>query len=459
MGINKSGGYLIGKKDGKTIKHNDGDLGGLLVGKRHSEGGIKGINKSTNQPIEVEGGEIEIGSNALKSDKKNTLNGRTMTNREVLSKLNVDGGGVAFKEGGELSDNNKSHKVIDKRYGNPIEYNGGEVILTRGAVSNPKKYEFNGEKLTSKEIASRINEDGGGVSFDKGGKVKSDDNEDCGCNHYGKGGLLAPNGKQSNLTAEQYRLVRTPEFKAWFGDWENDANKMMTLDENGEPMVFWHTGGEWYELNKEIGNGELFFSITETIYSESNYQSSIKRPFFLKSDYIYVIKYEKRHNQSAKSNIKNKEYPIWFIQGVNFVIVKNSEQIKLADGTNTTFDGSNPDIRYADGGSTEIVMFGIQYPELTPSEMLDKMFEDNCEIHELDNVYDKGGLVRLVDKKVASYKEFLSKNPNISASAQKKSYKNYLSNVHSLIFDELPQQMRMGLLLGNQKLINNYLNS
>lgn len=292
----KSGGYLVGEKDGKTIKHNNGDLGGVLVGKRHSEGGIKGINKSTNQPIEVEGGEIEIGSNAIKSDRKNTLNGRTMTNREVLSKLNVDGGGVAFKNGGELSDNNRSHKVIKDGYGNPIEYSGGEVILTRGAVSNPKRYEFNGEKLTTKEIASKINESGGGVSFDKGGKVESDENDDdCGCNHYDDGG--------------------------------------------------------------------------------------------------------------------------------------------------------------------EIVMFGIQYPELTPSEMLDKMFEDNCEIHELDHVYDKGGLIRLVDKKVASYKEFLSKNPDLSASSQKKAYKNYLSNVHSVTFDELPQQMKMGLLLGNQNLINKYINS
>ena len=32
--------------------------------------------------------------------------------------------------------------------------------------------------------------------------------------------LLAPNGKPSNLTPEQYRLVRTPAFKKWFGDWE-----------------------------------------------------------------------------------------------------------------------------------------------------------------------------------------------------------------------------------------------
>mgnify|MGYP007090477080 CR=1 FL=1 len=29
---------------------------------------------------------------------------------------------------------------------------------------------------------------------------------------FAKGGLLAPNGKHSNLTAEQYKLVRTPSF-------------------------------------------------------------------------------------------------------------------------------------------------------------------------------------------------------------------------------------------------------
>jgi hypothetical protein len=31
-------------------------------------------------------------------------------------------------------------------------------------------------------------------------------------------------------------------------------------------------------------------------------------------------------------------------------VVKNANQIKLADGSNTTFDGSNPDIRFEEGG-------------------------------------------------------------------------------------------------------------
>jgi len=53
--------------------------------------------------------------------------------------------------------------------------------------------------------------------------------------------LLAPNGKPSNLNSEQWHLVRTPEFKAWFGDFENDPeNSSKVVDKNGEPLVVYH---------------------------------------------------------------------------------------------------------------------------------------------------------------------------------------------------------------------------
>ena len=56
--------------------------------------------------------------------------------------------------------------------------------------------------------------------------------------------LLAPNGKASNLNEMQWHQVRTPEFKAWFGDWENDpANASKVVDENGEPLVAYHGTG------------------------------------------------------------------------------------------------------------------------------------------------------------------------------------------------------------------------
>ena len=68
--------------------------------------------------------------------------------------------------------------------------------------------------------------------------------------------LLAPNGKPSNLSPEQYKLVRTPAFKNWFGDWENDsANASKVVDENGEPLVCYH-GNSNINFNVFV-NGEL----------------------------------------------------------------------------------------------------------------------------------------------------------------------------------------------------------
>ena len=63
--------------------------------------------------------------------------------------------------------------------------------------------------------------------------------------------LLAPNGKPSNLTPEQYKLVRSSAFKKWFGDWENEPeNASKVVDENGEPLVVYHgTNNEFYEFD------------------------------------------------------------------------------------------------------------------------------------------------------------------------------------------------------------------
>ena len=84
------------------ITHKAGSAGGMLVGNRHSEGGIKAINKSTNQPLEMEGGEVVITRNAVSDKTKHEFEGKMMTNREILSKINQSGGGVSFDDGGEV---------------------------------------------------------------------------------------------------------------------------------------------------------------------------------------------------------------------------------------------------------------------------------------------------------------------------------------------------------------------
>jgi hypothetical protein len=187
--------------------------------------------------------------------------------------------------------------------------------------------------------------------------------------------LLAPNGKKSNLTPEQYKLVRSTAFKKWFGDWENSPKTASKIvDENGEPLVVYH--GTYSKFNvfdrEELGMSQgrspanmfgFYFSNNKNVsQSFGKYVLScflnIRKPKFkdiegkdysgaknIVNDFISKIK---SNDGAILLNYKDSggNKPIL----ANQYIVPNSNQIKLADGTNTTFDGSNPDIRYAKGG-------------------------------------------------------------------------------------------------------------
>ena len=98
-----AGGVLIGKKEGQTIVHNQGTMGGYLVGKLHKNNGIKAVNTSNGQPLEMQGAEVVITAPAVADQTKREFEGKMMTNREILSKINSDGGGVSFSDGGEVS--------------------------------------------------------------------------------------------------------------------------------------------------------------------------------------------------------------------------------------------------------------------------------------------------------------------------------------------------------------------
>ena len=111
--------------------------------------------------------------------------------------------------------------------------------------------------------------------------------------------LKAPNGEQSNLNELQWLLIRTPNFKQWFGDWENnpqDASKV--LDDNGEPLIVYHAPafypdfsifhasnsgaskntGSWFNSNKKV-------ALTYNVPRDENYLYAvflnIRNPFIL----------------------------------------------------------------------------------------------------------------------------------------------------------------------------------
>lgn len=173
------------------------------------------------------------------------------------------------------------------------------------------------------------------------------------------GGLIAPNGKKSNLTPEQYRLVRTPEFKAWFGNWENDPeNSSKVVDENGEPLVVYHgTYKEFYVF----GEGQRFSDIehiknTNYFHKSKKYveKFGFEKPYFLNIRNIALITQPIMEKIGYTKDVYD-EYVLKGFNGVyseegEYATLNNANQIKLADGSNTTFDGNNPDIRYAGGG-------------------------------------------------------------------------------------------------------------
>ena len=164
---------------------------------------------------------------------------------------------------------------------------------------------------------------------------------------------LAPNGKPSNLTHEQWHLVRTPEFKAWFGDWENDPkNASKVVDENGEPLVVYHGSSKSFTKFKDSEYSNYIFFSNDIdhveVYGDVIYGCflSIKNP----SNKLYPK--ETLKEQRKDGFINHYQEKSFFKERTRVYATIKSTQIKLADGTNTTFDGSNPDIRYADGGQT-----------------------------------------------------------------------------------------------------------
>jgi hypothetical protein len=180
---------------------------------------------------------------------------------------------------------------------------------------------------------------------------------------------LAPNGKKSNLTKVQYKLVRTDAFKKWFGDWEKKpktASKV--VDSNGEPMVVFHgtnaeftvfdtdeesknrKGGTW---SAEYPNGYIFM-ISDI--KRAKYYGKRIIPLFVNMKYPTIRKVKKGESLVLPFDDEGLAYEGDAIvtDGIEYVVGTQDEfQIKLADGTNTTFDANNNDIRYKNGGNME----------------------------------------------------------------------------------------------------------
>ena len=147
-----------------------------------------------------EGGDIEaepVEEKSLHMNKKMKLGAL------LFGDTYAEGGEVIDADGNKTNDGKKggyfkgrSHaeggiKAVNVDTGQLIEVEGNEVIITKGAVADNTKREFEGEMLTNKQILSKINQSGGGVSFEEGGELKEGVHT-CGCSgkKYNYGGEL-----------------------------------------------------------------------------------------------------------------------------------------------------------------------------------------------------------------------------------------------------------------------------
>lgn len=141
----------------KKVKTTYGGAGGYLVGRKHSNGGIKVKNKSTGENLEVEGGEGVITAPAMDDPRPiHELDGvKGLTKKQVVSTINVEGGGVSFAEEG--------------------------MAIPKKIRCTGKKYKFGGKMMADYEI------------------VKS-----CGCKHtkMAQGGSTGKSEKSDNFTSK-----------------------------------------------------------------------------------------------------------------------------------------------------------------------------------------------------------------------------------------------------------------
>jgi hypothetical protein len=306
-----------------TMIHKSGSAGGVLVGKRHSEGGIKAINKSSNSPLEME---------------------------------------------------------------------GGEVVITRNAVSDNEKKEFEGKMMTNREILSKINEDGGGVAFADGGKVEKE--ADCGCD-----------------------------------DDEDDDDKMA----NGGNLNW----GEDLGGGFSIGNDVYIIDTKSLFNGKTGYISGT-----LGRDLLVTISQDgnERNIVVSKKGVEKLDAPEFNHGGdTNSKIYKGFEI-----GSDGTYKIPN------------IKNFGIKHHDLPPSEAFKKLyshtFEDGGEI------YKDGGLIQIIDKQVPSMVAFENAFNHLNFHSVKNAYKQHLQKMYNVTFIELPHRIQMALLLGNQKLVDKFIN-
>lgn len=254
-----------------------------------------------------------------------------------------------------------------------------------------------------------------------------------------EGKLLAPNDKPSNLPERLYAIVRTKEFKDWFGDWQNDPeHASKVVDKNGEPLVVYHRSDtpniSTFDLSKSkkdqyvlsfayhFGTKKASEEVdlngadpTEPIAAFLNIKNPLKWDDLSQGEWVRALANLRRRgiiNDEEFSNYRDYKYSKSGIERLKFMkslfqrkkydgytyinnvedagsiswAVFDSNQIKSAGGENTTFSRTNDNIHFFK--DSKGVVYG--YVDNAGIIHLDKnKIKPEHPIHEYTHIWDR----------------------------------------------------------------------
>lgn len=237
--------------------------------------------------------------------------------------------------------------------------------------------------------------DSDGLMFSRSAANTSNEFEETAQKYGGKEAYdKAVEDGDTELSYQQWVQVRTPSFKAWFGDWENDPKKASKAinPRTGEPLVVYHGSNnyeetrkwndkqKYYETEYQPFNifkrnvdglenqGHFFNSDKDNAfgYGVNEYHTylNLKNPLIIdaKSSHYSAIKHKRniKDTYDWAKYAENKGYDGVIFENVrdgadfsaldkdtnNFVAFA-ANQIKSATDNVGTFDSDNDDIRYS----------------------------------------------------------------------------------------------------------------
>ncbi len=167
--------------------------------------------------------------------------------------------------------------------------------------------------------------------------------------------MTAPNGAKTHLSEQQWLQVRTPEFKKWFGDWENDAaNASQVLDENGEPKVVYHgTATEFNEFKQGhglLGDGIYLTDSFDTadIYANIRGENGFVLPLFVNIRNAFKTTGNVSRDKVVEATKSGKyQGVVHQFENQEYIVALEPNQVKMAEGNKGTFNSESSDIRFS----------------------------------------------------------------------------------------------------------------